>query len=272
MALTPPISLTLPDSEQKEIDFVDTSFFTGDADQQLPTPAQVRALSKDSATRPQPTPVKYDELSLLVKFGPHVKTVEALNLWTIKKRVDEDGYTFIYMELIRGPTLEECWDSLNITEKEAVSDQLSQIMGKLHNLAQDPSERFIGSINHENLHDYVFIDQPKTGPFSSVSEFNDWFALLHQLLLGHRYDDPNRSLLPDTGEIKLTHADLHRRNIIVASTSPVRVVIMDWQQSGWYPEYWEYCKARKDHIDKILQPQEEVSFVFSEYTRAMGAI
>lgn len=155
-----PVSLSLPDPKQKELDFLDTSFFTAGSDRQLPTPTQVRALSKDIDTRPQPTPVKYEELSLLVKFGPHVTTVEALNLWTVKKvfgddipvpevfgwRVDDDGYTFIYMELIRGPTLEECWDSLDVIERRAIKDQLSQVMGKLRQLAQDPSERFIGMI------------------------------------------------------------------------------------------------------------------------------
>lgn len=139
-----------------------------------------------------------------------------------------------------------------------------------------------GSITRGHLLDYVFIDQPKTGPFPDVKEFNDWFALLHQLRFAHKYEDPNRCLLPDIGEIKLTHADLNRRNIIVASTSPVRIVIIDWQQSGWYPDYWEYCKAaytcwyedewRKDYIDQFLQPQTDVYFVFSEYIMAMGAV
>lgn len=154
------LSLSLPDSEQKEIDFVDTSFFIAGTDRQLPTPTQVRALSKDIDTRAQPTPVKYEELGLLVKLGPHFNTVEALNLWTIKKvfgddipvpevfgwRVDDVGYTFIYMELIVGPTLEECWDSLDIMEKRAIGDQLTQIMEKLRKLVQDPSDRFTGMI------------------------------------------------------------------------------------------------------------------------------
>lgn len=153
-----PISISLPDSKQKELDFIDTSFFTASPRRQLPATTQVRALSKDIYLCPQPTPVKFEDIGLLVKFGPHVTTTEALNLWMIKKvfgdgipvpeafgwRVDDDGYTFIYMELIRGPTLEERWDSLGNIEKPAINDQLSQITGNLRKLAQDPSEQFVG--------------------------------------------------------------------------------------------------------------------------------
>lgn len=140
---------------------------------------------------------------------------------------------------------------------------------------------YVGSINNRPLLDYVFADQPTTGPFSSVKEFNDWFALCHQLRFERRYDDPNRCFLPDDGEVKLTHADLNRRNIILPSTNPLRIVVVDWQQSGWYPDYWEYCKAtwtvsykdewREDYIYKYLQPREDVYDVFCEYTAAMGA-
>lgn len=89
----------------------------------------------------------------------------------------------------------------------------------------------------------MFQNQPISGPFPGVKELNDEFALCHQLRFEHRYDDPYRCYLPDDGEIKLTHADLNRRNIIVSSTNPVRIVLIDWQQSGWYPDYWEYCKT-----------------------------
>jgi hypothetical protein len=116
----------------------------------------------------------------------------------------------------------------------------------------------------------------------SLKEFNDRIALLHQLRFIHRYDDPNRCLLPDTGEIKFTHADLDRLNIIIPSVNPGCVVIVDWQQSGWYPDYWEYCKAlytcwyedewRKDFIDKFLEPRMDVFYVWAEYCTATGAV
>ncbi|KAB8261536.1 kinase-like domain-containing protein [Aspergillus pseudonomiae] len=291
-----PISLELPDPTKTEMDFIDTSFFTTSPDRHLPEAAHVRALSMDIGIRAHPTPIKFENLNLIVKFGPHVTTLEALNLWMIKKvfhdrvpvpelfgwRIDTEGYVFIYMELIQGPTLQECWDCLSSMDKRAISSQLSLITKTLRRLEQDSSDQFIGSISRQHLLDYVFIDQPRTGPFPTLKAFNDWFASLHQLRFSHRYDDPNRCLLPDIGDIKFTHGDLNRRNIIVSSTNPVQIVVVDWQQAGWYPDYWEYCKAlftcwyedewRKDFIDKFLQPRTDVYFVFSEYTMAMGAV
>ncbi|RAQ61028.1 phosphotransferase enzyme family protein [Aspergillus flavus] len=197
------ISLDLPDTTKKEIDFTDTSFFTTSPNRHLPTPAQVRALSKDIDTSCQPTPIKFRNLNLIVKFGFYVTIVEALNLWMVKKGfhdkvpvpgifgwpVDDEGYVFIYMELIEGPTLEECWNRLCTIEKRAISDQLSRIAETLRQLKKDPSDHFIGSINREWLLDYVFLNQLITGPFPSIKEFNDWFAY------------PNHGLLPDNGEM-----------------------------------------------------------------------
>lgn len=89
--------------------------------------------------------------------------------------------------------------------------------------------------------------------------------------------------MPDDGAIKLTHGDLHRGNIIVSSTSPPQILaIVDWAQAGWYPDYWEYCKAcftacysgewRSQWIPKFLDTRTEENEVFGEYIMAIGAV
>jgi hypothetical protein len=56
--------------------------------------------------------------------------------------------------------------------------------------------------------------------------------------------DPYRQMLPDDSHIVFTHADLNPINVMVSKDSPCQVLaIVDWQQAGWYPAYWEYCKA-----------------------------
>lgn len=63
--------------------------------------------------------------------------------------------------------------------------------------------------------------------------------------LSERRPDPFRHLLPDDAAVCFTHADLHLQNILVSDDQESRcvVAIVDWGQAGWYPEYWEYCKA-----------------------------
>jgi hypothetical protein len=143
----------------------------------------------------------------------------------------------------------------------------------------------LGSINRQNLQDYVFQNRPKAGPFASIKLFHDWLSWLPGSLIPDcpKYEDPWRPLLPDDGPIKLTHGDLHRGNIIISTTSPPRVLaIVDWAHAGWYPDYWEYCKAcytswyggawRNQWIPKFLDVQEEEHEVFAEYIMAIGAV
>lgn len=57
--------------------------------------------------------------------------------------------------------------------------------------------------------------------------------------------EPFRQDLPDDSAIEFTHGDLHRSNIQITPSKPYRVVaIVDWEQSGWLPAYWEARKAQ----------------------------
>jgi thiamine kinase-like enzyme len=42
-------------------------------------------------------------------------------------------------------------------------------------------------------------------------------------------------------DIVLTHSDFSPRNILVRGDQVV--AILDWEMSGFYPEFWEYVKA-----------------------------
>jgi aminoglycoside phosphotransferase len=97
--------------------------------------------------------------------------------------------------------------------------------------------------------------------------------------MSERPPDPYRSLLPDTSKICLTHGDLNLGNIIIFGSPGSRKIsgIVDWEQSGWYPEYWEYCKLlfadpyteewrRDGWADKVMKCYDNEWTAFSEYT------
>jgi hypothetical protein len=98
----------------------------------------------------------------------------------------------------------------------------------------------------------VFADgiKPAAGPFASVKEFHNWLSSLIKIGMEIHWPDPSlipdssRDLLPDDSPITFTHGDLHPSNVLVSADEPCRIVaIIDWHQSGWYLDYWEYCKT-----------------------------
>lgn len=105
----------------------------------------------------------------------------------------------------------------------------------------------LGHVGRRPLQDIVLEHKSVGGPFPTVREFHDWFSSL--IICFHSegakvIPDPNRHRRPDDVPITFTHADLHPSNIMVSAESPYRVIaIVDWHQSGWCPDYWEYCKS-----------------------------
>ncbi|OAT11194.1 phosphotransferase enzyme family protein [Blastomyces gilchristii SLH14081] len=283
---------------QTEMDFLDSSFFTKAGHKSLPTAAEVGSLSEQFNKHPRPAPVKFEHLNLLVKFGPSVAVEEALTLRMLRMSFAEkipvpevygwrvyQNSVFIYMELIQGDTLHDRWDSLNELDRNFICGQLREIISSLQQIEPDPCDSFIGSINRACLHDYVFATIPQSGPFKNVKAFNDWFSSLPQSWLpdSKRYRDPYRDYLPDNGAIRLTHGDLHRGNILISPAGRPRVLaVVDWAHAGWYPEYWEYCKAlytsdykgewRNVWIPKFLTAYEPEFAAFGEYVLQIGAV
>ena len=123
------------------------------------------------------------------------------------------------------------------------------------------------------------------GPFSSVRDFHNWFSFLYRRPFPHQASiplEPFRQYLPDDAPIKFTHGDLHRSNIIMSCSKPLRIVaVVDWEQSGWLPGYWEDCKARftaewqgewaSKYLPMILPHDEKICEAWDWYRSSMGA-
>ncbi|KAF1842869.1 uncharacterized protein K460DRAFT_314583 [Cucurbitaria berberidis CBS 394.84] len=299
MTATPEVSFAdLPDASQTQMDFQDSTWFkTHGLTRSLPSPEDVRARCP-APTLDNPKPiVRYEELDLLVKFGDRVRVSEAVCLRAIKQlfgnqvpvpeiygwRV-EGQHVFIYMQLIHGPTLLERWATMSYEDRQSVCSHLHVILHYLRLTKQDSSNEFIGQFLGGPSKDRILDFQPSPGPWKSAASFHDWLSWLWRRRAPEpdQIADPWRQMLDDKSDIVLTHGDLHRSNIIVSATSPVYVVaIVDWEQSGWYPDYWEYCKTMytvpyhedwrsAGWIDSILTPQPAAQEAFDYYTEALG--
>ncbi|KAH6995632.1 kinase-like domain-containing protein [Ilyonectria sp. MPI-CAGE-AT-0026] len=142
-----------------------------------------------------------------------------------------DGQVFIYMELVQGVTLEQSWDTLEEEDRTSVGFDAGHVL------------------SNQPLLDTLFntSSSPTAGPFQSVTAFHDWFTstIGPEEDWGRKTPHPYRSFLPAHVPVMFTHGDLHPSNIIISHGPNPRVVsVIDWHQAGWYPAYWEYCKAR----------------------------
>jgi hypothetical protein len=138
-----------------------------------------------------------------------------------------------------------------------------------------------GSINGGTVQDRFFKLDYEEGPFLTVKSFNDWLlaAATRQRPGLEGITGPYREFFPDTGNIYFTHGDLTLGNIIISGTpESQRIVgIVDWEQAGWYPEYWEYCKLlygveythewrSAEWVEKVIKSYDDEWTAFAEYS------
>ncbi|CAG9946373.1 unnamed protein product [Clonostachys rosea f. rosea IK726] len=86
--------------------------------------------------------------------------------------------------------------------------------------------RIIASMNQEGERNRVF-----AGPFPTEEDFNRILEVASLPNVSHRSGH----------NITFTHGDLNMRNILVSNGRLSGIV--DWENSGWFPEYWDYTKA-----------------------------
>ncbi|KAF5002391.1 hypothetical protein FGRMN_403 [Fusarium graminum] len=270
--------------------FQESSFFLRNHGHSLPTLSEVlAATSSEDRRRAHPPPVFFESLGLAVKFGWEGSLLAEVPVPEIYGWSTEDGYVLLYMELVKGVTVEKRWPSMTEVEKANFWGTLKSIVTSLRTLSQDSTNQFVGRIDRSPLYDISInnSNRPRAGPFESVKAFHDWLSITIRTGLDQHWPgmkpeeipDPYREMLPDDAQVVFTHADLHPSNIIVHSESPSTIMaVIDWEQSGWYPDYWEFCKAEytaeygsdwHNHMVKFLDEPKAIDG-FIEYTRALG--
>ena len=129
---------------------------------------------------------------------------------------------------LAGLALDECSNE----EIHQMAQDLRSWIAQLHAIkrARDSNYAITNATGGPCL-DYR-IDGCPVGPFRSEKEFSESLQIGALPGLMHR-----------TGyKIVFTHADLNMRNILVKDGRISGIV--DWENAGWFPEFWEYTKCR----------------------------
>lgn len=150
----------------------------------------------------------------------------------------DSGDVSIRMEYIRGKTLLERWPQMESDEKVHVMRQLCSLLVVMRCVC--PPIRVIGSCDGSHVRDSRAESTHFGPPCHSEAEFNDYLISTIAYAPDEMRAAYSRSLARDHC-IVFSHCDLSPDNIILDRKLNV-VGIVDWEDSGWYPEYWEYVK------------------------------
>ncbi|KAJ9312228.1 hypothetical protein DTO271D3_7529 [Paecilomyces variotii] len=245
--------------------FPASSSYSSRREPTLPTPAEIRAINQESGhirskLHGRPPPVIIPSQGLLVKYGSNVTTVEAQTQTMLYESLqgqvpiprvfdwtEDGGQGFIYMSLIEGETLQERWASMSETERRAVCEELRRMVKAWRALKQEG--HYIGSLGKKPLNEIFLQSHPDiAGPYEGDGAVQ-------------RFQHACGIDITDETPIVFTHGDISPPNILLSrGPNPKVAAIIDWGQAGWYPSYWEYCKARQvginpKYFDDVMQEE-----------------
>ncbi|GKZ30000.1 hypothetical protein AbraIFM66950_007429 [Aspergillus brasiliensis] len=199
---------------------------------EVPYPDDIRKMLGPSNTIFNWGGVKIAKISseMVVKFGAHVTLTEAKNMIFV--------------------------------EQHTKTVPLRQI--------GDGNGNYIGSVGPGPVTDPILENYFNKGPFNSEDDFNRTLVEAYQAQAPKRHIKSFLTGMLSEREhrIVFTHGDLRHANIMVNDDGKVTGIV-DWEFSGWYPEYWEFAKAlyvwrwQNDWTDHLLQCLEPY---YPEYT------
>jgi hypothetical protein len=175
------------------------------------------------------------------------------------------------MSRVSGTPLVDLLSSMSLTEINIVTSDLKSMMDQLRALRINnfETESYIGSVGRQPCRDMIFRSGYESkGPFFTEEEMYEnilerWINLFEDNPMPDSSVQFTRRLYRDNSgsEIVFTNGDLDPRNILVQGGRVSGIV--DWEQAGWYPEYWEYVKAMWGCTDTwdTVWPLEVVRFL-----------
>ncbi|KAG6861015.1 hypothetical protein C0995_004868 [Termitomyces sp. Mi166 len=186
--------------------------------------------------------------------------------------------SWIVMDYIPGTTLAQAWPSLSIWRKIRIAFTLRRYVRQLRQLkasATTPPGPF-SARGPQICESPIFGGVQSTrGPFTSYSEFSQFFNKRHKMSADNKKippEDPKRKeRFDDTEPLVLTHQDLNLRNIMVGEDG--RLWMIDWAWSGYYPVWFEYVTMQiQNEYEKVSGTNDKfwkvlIPFIFPEFQK-----
>lgn len=186
------------------------------------------------------------------KFGYRVSRAEAEAMRLVQEHADvpsprlldtyfDDHDGQIVMSYIPGKCLHEIWEAFNEQSKELLCIELWKIIEKIRSIPRSPQAEglFACLADGSPSHDPMIEDlQQPPRPIRNDDELRARIYERYLYANGRKYEKVLPDMLPRSFKSVFTHADIAPRNVMVNEEYQI-TGILDWENAGWYPDYWE---------------------------------
>lgn len=195
---------------------------------------------------------EYTTLQYLEQHRPSIPAPRPLGL------VRMSGISLIFMTLMPSTTLGEMWHQLDGDQKNSIRGQLDNIFNDLRSIPYDRLE--LGGVAGEGCKDLRRHLRRSEKSITTVKEFEE-FLYSSPRPGGQVFVDLLRQVSPSSDslsslKIVFTHGDLRADNIVVNKVDGTNQYVvsglLDWEYSGFYPEYYEAIRCTN-----CITPYEE---------------
>ncbi|KPI35635.1 uncharacterized protein AB675_4737 [Cyphellophora attinorum] len=176
---------------------------------------------------------------------------------------------FIEIDFIHGQRLDQAWPKLGVNERKAVMQELGEMISAIRNV-RNHTAVCVGSVRGGSFKDGRIASRTNA-PCPTVEQFH------LQLRGGVPLEQCQETFGDDVYESHrrdyrsvFSHADLCPRNIIIVMDS-LQPVLIDWEFSGWWPEYWEHTKSVFSMWEEVPGWEDELAKVLPQYPLALSA-
>lgn len=204
---------------------------------------------------------------LLVKYGPLVDLEEAATFKFIGTHTSipvpdiycafvRKGKTYIAMQRIHAESMAKFMSYASEFERKKVFRQLKGMLDQMRILPAPSSPSAVQSCANGTVRECrIAHSTPRFGPFARIQEFH--LYLRDGLQLQERPSHMDETDWEDIKEMVtrqdvewpptvFTHGDLNPFNILVRNGKIAAII--DWENAGWLPHYWEWTSAWTGNI------------------------
>ena len=156
----------------------------------------------------------------------------------------------LLMDHVKGTTLEVAWIGFDDGTKARICNDIWEIVSKLQAIPRPPELSHLYQCSADGTPTKDVLLKDLESPPKAILDDDSLRARIYERYLhfaGSLYKDTLPDMLPRADSCVFTHGDLTPRNIMVMDGQIVAVI--DWEDSGWFPDYWEFANMMKPSGD-----------------------